>query len=102
MPLGAVAFTIALRLIPALPVRRPARLDWPGIVLTGLALGDLTYTASLLAEKAPPWTAVAAVPFLLPLLFETVFGWSAIKSGVIVMFVFVGNIGIKPATAYLI
>ena len=121
-------------------------------ILVGLALGGLTYDASLLASARPPWVtvvelglpaavllaaairhllrapeplidlrtlriptfrvavtsgalcymAIAAVPFLLPLLFETVFGWSAIKSGVIVMFVFVGNIGIKPATAYLI
>jgi MFS family permease len=46
--------------------------------------------------------AIGAVPFLLPLLFETVFGWSAIKSGAIVLFVFVGNIGIKPATSYLL
>jgi EmrB/QacA subfamily drug resistance transporter len=147
VPLGAAAFVIAFRLIPSLPVRRPARLDWLGLIL-----GGLTYTASLLARTAPPWTlvaaigipaavllaaairhllqvadplidlrtlriptfrvavtsgalcymAIAAVPFLLPLLFETVFGWSAIKSGFIVMFVFVGNIGIKPATAYLI
>ena len=46
--------------------------------------------------------AIGAVPFLLPLLFENVFGWSAIKSGAVVLFVFVGNIGIKPATSYLL
>jgi len=152
VPLGAVAFVVAFRIVPALPVQRPARLDWTGIVLVGLALGGLTYDASLLAETAPPWVvaasiglpaavllaaavrhllrapaplvdlrtleiptfrvavscgalcymAIAAVPFLLPLLFETVFGWSAIRSGILVMFVFVGNIGIKPATSYLI
>jgi len=45
---------------------------------------------------------VFSVPFLLPLLFEEVFGWSAIRSGAIVLFVFVGNIGIKPATSYLL
>jgi MFS family permease len=44
---------------------------------------------------------VAAVPFLLPLLFQEVFGWSAIRSGALVLFVFVGNIGIKPATTFL-
>ena len=46
--------------------------------------------------------AIGAVPFLLPLLFEIVFGWSAIKSGAIVLFVFAGNIGIKPATSCLL
>ena len=45
---------------------------------------------------------VGATPFLLPLLFQTVFGWSAVKSGAIVLFVFLGNIGIKPATTPLI
>lgn len=44
---------------------------------------------------------IAAVPFLLTLLFQTVFGWSAIKSGAVVLFVFVGNIAIKPATTVI-
>ncbi len=44
------------------------------------------------------WTAITAVPFLLTLLFQNVFGWSPVKSGAVVLFVFVGNIGIKPAT----
>ncbi|WP_327356954.1 MFS transporter [Streptomyces sp. NBC_01304] len=48
------------------------------------------------------WVVVGAVPFLLPLLFQEVFGWSAVKSGAVVLFVFVGNIGIKPATTYLL
>lgn len=45
---------------------------------------------------------VGSVPFLLPLLFEEVFGWSAIKAGAVVMCVFVGNIGIKPATTWIL
>ena len=45
---------------------------------------------------------VSALPFLLPLLFQEIFGWSAVKSGAVVLFVFAGNIGIKPATTYLI
>lgn len=152
VPLGAVAFAVAVRLIPSLPPGASPGLDWAGVLLTCLSLGGLTYAASLLARPAPPWAVVAsvsvpatvlfaaavwhllrvpdplvdlrtlriatfrlavtsgslsfmaigAVPFLLPLLFETVFGWSAIKSGAIVLFVFVGNIGIKPATSYLL
>jgi hypothetical protein len=47
------------------------------------------------------WLVVGAVPFLLPLLFQTVWGWSPIKSGAVVLFVFVGNIAIKPATTTL-
>ncbi|MBV9805296.1 MAG: MFS transporter [Solirubrobacterales bacterium] len=44
------------------------------------------------------WLVIGAIPFLLPLLFQTVFGWSPIKSGALVLFVFVGNIAIKPLT----
>ncbi len=45
---------------------------------------------------------VGAMPFLLPLLFQTQFGWSPVKSGALTAFVFAGNVGIKPATTPLI
>ena len=151
VPLGIVAFAVAVRLIPSVPVTAPPPLDWIGAGLTCVGLGGLTYTASLLAQAATPWglvavigpaalvalaltgrhllraryplvdlrtlriatfrvavgsdslsmMAIGAVPFLLPLLFENAFGWSAVKSGAVVLFVFVGNIGIKPTTTYI-
>jgi MFS family permease len=48
------------------------------------------------------WLVVGAAPFLLPLLFQTKFGWSPVKSGAVVAFIFAGNVGIKPATTPLI
>jgi EmrB/QacA subfamily drug resistance transporter len=48
------------------------------------------------------WTAITAVPFLLTLMFQNEFGWSPVKSGAVVLFVFVGNVGIKPATTPLL
>jgi EmrB/QacA subfamily drug resistance transporter len=45
---------------------------------------------------------ITSVPFLLPLMFQAGFGWSPIHAGVMVAAVFVGNIGIKPATTPLI
>jgi MFS family permease len=152
LPLGVIAFAVAVRLVPSLPLGRLPPLDWAGVLLTCLGLGGLTYAASLLSRAAPSWAtvvavglpaagllaaairhlprapdplidlrtlriptfrvavtsgalsymAIGAVPFLLPLLFENVFGWSAIKSGAVVLFVFVGNIGIKPAASYLL
>lgn len=42
--------------------------------------------------------AISAVPFLLPLMFQDAFGWGALKSGLLVIAVFIGNIGIKPWT----
>jgi EmrB/QacA subfamily drug resistance transporter len=45
---------------------------------------------------------VNAVPFLLPLLFQDVFGYTPLISGALVLFVFVGNLAIKPATTPLL
>ncbi|PZF64943.1 MFS transporter [Curtobacterium sp. MCPF17_047] len=42
--------------------------------------------------------AVSAVPFVLPLLFQDAWGWTALEAGSAVLWVFVGNLGIKPAT----
>jgi EmrB/QacA subfamily drug resistance transporter len=148
VPLGAIAFAVAWRLIDAGDAGSPAPLDWSGLVLTCTGLGGLTYAAHLVADTGSGWLpitvlavgslvllgfavwhlgrarhpllrlsllrgqtfrqamsgtflywfAVAAGPFLLPLLFQNVFGWSAVKSGVVVLFIFVGNVGIKPTT----
>jgi EmrB/QacA subfamily drug resistance transporter len=48
------------------------------------------------------WTVVGSVPFLLPLLLQEALGWSPIRSGAVVLFVFAGNIGIKPATTWIL
>lgn len=45
---------------------------------------------------------ITSVPFLLPLMFQAGFGWSPLHAGIMVAAVFVGNIGIKPATTPLI
>jgi EmrB/QacA subfamily drug resistance transporter len=42
--------------------------------------------------------AISAVPFLLPLMFQDGFGWTPARAGLIVLFVFVGNLAIKPLT----
>ena len=54
------------------------------------------------ARRVVYWLVVGATPFLLPLLFQTLFGWAPVKSGAVVLFIFVGNMGIKPATTPLI
>jgi MFS family permease len=46
--------------------------------------------------------AISAAPFLLPLMFQLAFGWSAVDAGLMVMAVFAGNVLIKPATSPLI
>jgi MFS family permease len=71
VPLGAVAFAVAWRMIPGGRVTEgePAPLDWAGVLLTCAGLGGLTYAAHLVALPAPPvaetvLAAVAAVALL--------------------------------------
>lgn len=45
---------------------------------------------------------VWSVPFILPLLFQQVFDWSPVRSGAAVLWVFAGNISIKPATTWML
>ena len=45
---------------------------------------------------------ISAAPFLLPLMFQVGFGWSPVLAGGLVLMLFVGNLGIKPATSPLI
>ena len=139
VPLGVVAFVVAVRIVPAVPPSAPPPLDLAGVALTALGLGGLAYAAGLISQSATPWAlvaavglpalialalairhllraknplvdlrtlriatfrvsvgsgalstmAIAAVPFMLALLFQNVFGWSPVKSGAVVLFVFV-------------
>ncbi|QNK84038.1 MFS transporter [Nakamurella sp. PAMC28650] len=152
VPLGVVAFVVAMRLIPPASQERPPGLDWGGLALTCLAVAALVVLSDLLASAVVRWIPVAvagvlsivgviaavrhllrtahpllqlrilrvptflvshrggaifrvtvnAVPFLLPLMFQDGFGWSPVKAGAVVLFVFVGNLAIKPATTPLL
>ncbi|SDZ58377.1 drug resistance transporter, EmrB/QacA subfamily [Saccharopolyspora shandongensis] len=48
------------------------------------------------------WIVVGAAPFLYSLMCQEVFGYSATSSGALVLFIFVGNLVIKPATTPLL
>jgi EmrB/QacA subfamily drug resistance transporter len=152
LPLGAIAFAAAWRLVHSTPTASVPPLDRLGVLLTCGGLAGLTYAAHLVSQSGSPWPlavgmtlcsilllagsvrhlrrhaapllnlrtlrvptfrasikgsgvywlAVGAAPFLLPLLFQNEFGWSPIKSGAIVLFLFLGNVGIKPATTFLL
>jgi EmrB/QacA subfamily drug resistance transporter len=79
-------------------VRHMLRVPAPLLDLRTLKIP--TFANAMLGSSLA-WLVIGAIPFLLPLLFQTVFGWSPIKSGALVLFVFVGNIAIKPATSFL-
>jgi EmrB/QacA subfamily drug resistance transporter len=46
--------------------------------------------------------AIAALPFLLPLLFQLAFGLDPFASGLLLLAVFAGNLGMKPATSTIL
>ena len=46
--------------------------------------------------------AISVIPFLLPLLFQLGFGFTAFKSGLLVLAVFAGNLGMKTVTTPVI
>lgn len=46
--------------------------------------------------------AISAVPFLLPLMFQGAFDWSAATAGLVLIAVFAGNVAVKPLTTPLL
>jgi EmrB/QacA subfamily drug resistance transporter len=57
-----------------------------------------TYAITSITSGTVFRIAITATPFLLPLLFQLVFGLSALASGALILVYFVGNMGIKPFT----
>jgi EmrB/QacA subfamily drug resistance transporter len=148
VPLGIVAFALALWLVPNLrePERTP--FDWTGFLLVGLACTLIMVGLGRVEGGQIPWVlvggliaaglglgtlavrylrraehplvplgalriqtfaltiysasffrcAIGATPFLLPLLFQVGFGLSPTRSGLLVLWVFAGNLAMKPAT----
>jgi EmrB/QacA subfamily drug resistance transporter len=69
LPLGIIAFIVALMLVPRTESNRELRFDWTGFVLTGLALFCLLDVADLLSAPTIAWLdalglAVAGVVLL--------------------------------------
>jgi EmrB/QacA subfamily drug resistance transporter len=91
---GAVALVTM-----ALAVRHLRRAVHPLVELASLRIPTFRVTA---LGGSFFRLAIGAVPFLLPLMFQDAFGWSPLKAGVLVVAVFVGNIGIKPFTGPLL
>lgn len=152
VPIGVVAFLVALKIVEAADPIPTERLDVLGVLLTCSALAGITWGAHLIAEtttgirsgslimaaaivvlavsvfhllrtpfpllklrtlRVDTFRAAAlgffffgmvvwSLPFILPLLFQEVLGWTAILSGWAVICVFVGNIMVKPATTWML
>jgi EmrB/QacA subfamily drug resistance transporter len=76
--------------------RHARRAVHPLLDLTAFALPTfaITVRGGLLIR-----TAISAAPFLLPLMFQLAFGLDPLASGLLLLAVFAGNLGMKPATS---
>src|SRR3954465_12565784 len=87
----------AVPLGPAVPsLLRPAQ---PLVDLRVLRIA--TYRVTALAGSGYR-AAITAIPFLLPLFFQLGVGGTAARAGAVVIGLFAGNVGIKPATTPLL
>jgi EmrB/QacA subfamily drug resistance transporter len=80
----------------AVAIRHFRRASAPLIDLSGMRIPTFAVTiwgGSLFRM------AIGAVPFLLPLLFQSAFGYDAFHAGLLMMAVFAGNLAMKPATS---
>ena len=152
LPLGLIAFVLALRLTPTIQGAAKRPFDWRGFLLAGAACLCAELAMDLLGSDPPPYALAAllaaaglaasilvtrylvrtsnplidptpwrvptfhavmiagtamrglisAIPFLLPLLFQLGFGYDPFHAGALVLVLFAGNIGIKPATSFFL
>ena len=92
--IGYVAVVVALGLT-ATSVWHLRRTRDPLLNLSVLKIRTLRFFVSVGSWY---WIVVGAIPFLTPLLFQQGLGWSPVRSGAVVLMIFVGNIAIKPTT----
>ena len=89
-PLAVILLTIAIRHL--------LHHEHPLVDLRVLKVATLRITVSAGSLYR---LVITAVPFLLPLQFQLVFGWTPFASGLLVAALFAGNLAIKPATTPL-
>lgn len=97
-PIGVLVM-LAAAAVMALAVWHLLRDDAPLLNLRTLTIDTFrAATGGFFMYALVVWS----VPFILPLLFQEVFGWSPVRSGAAVLWVFAGNISIKPATTWML
>lgn len=58
VPLGAVAFVTALRVVPSIRAHQLPPPDWTGFILCGISLAALVMGLELIGSAPTPWAAV--------------------------------------------
>ena len=92
LALAMLAAGLALLAISAVHLKRAAN------PLFGLApLSIATFRVTALGGSLFR-IAIGTAPFLLPLMFQLAFGYSAVEAGTLLLWLFAGNLAMKPAT----
>jgi EmrB/QacA subfamily drug resistance transporter len=100
IPWPTIAFLLTLSLLTgALMVWHSSRHATPLISLA--SLGIQTFAVTIWGGSLFR-IAISVIPFLLPLLFQIGFGLTAFQSGLLVLAVFAGNLGMKTVTTPVI
>ncbi|MDF7637538.1 MFS transporter [Leuconostocaceae bacterium ESL0958] len=97
-PLGLALFALGLFFFYA-AFKHLARVDHPLISLAPLQIKTFRIFQT---GGAIFWMTIGAMPYLLTLFLQVSLGWSPIKAGSFVIFIFLGNLGIKPFTTPII
>jgi len=92
---GSLSLVLISVLLGGLAIRHFKKVEHPLMDLSALKVPTFAITiwgASLFR------IAIGATPFLMPLMFQVGFGMSPVKSGMLILAVFAGNLLMKPAT----
>lgn len=90
-----VALLLLGSLSAVLAWRHARRASTPMLPLDALSISSFRST---LQGGSLFRAAINAIPFLLPLMFQVSFGLSAMEAGILVLWVFAGNLAMKPFT----
>ena len=97
VPGGLLAVTaVVLGLVAVRWFRRAAH---PLLDLTAFRIGSFRVTN---LSGSLYRAVVNGIPFVVPLLLQDGFGWSPVEAGLMLMWVFVGNLAVKPFTTPLL
>lgn len=97
--LGSLAFIILGVILGIIVFRHLKKAENPLFSIDAL---KITSFRTCQTSGSAVWLSVGALPYLLTIYLQTCFHWSAVKAGSFVIFIFIGNIGIKPFTNSII
>jgi EmrB/QacA subfamily drug resistance transporter len=95
LSLGMLSTGVALLLVSARHLRR---VEHPLFDLAPLRIDTFRVTA---IGGSMFRTAIGTAPFLLPLMFQLGFGYSAVDAGLLLLWLFAGNLCMKPGTTWI-